>query len=163
MFAAVDFKNGQIGILDDRDGVVEYYKPSILKELMKKTGISIYGVEVDENINPIYTLDGLVVNLLYRRSTRIGKFRAVLLEKGELWGITFSSVIKESTVAFFDTSTSLSKHKYPSGQYITSYYAETLLSHHSALVLDTGVESWRLTLREMRELRVWLEYQLKQG
>ena len=89
-------------------------------------------------------------------------FRAVLLEKGELWGKTFSSVIKESTVAFFDTSTSLSKHKYPSGQYIASYYAETLLSHHSALVLDTEVESWRLTPREMRELRVWLEYQLKQ-
>lgn len=160
MFYAVDFKNGKIGIWDNSDNTVEYYSLVELKKAIKQLGVDVYGVELDEDVNPIYTLNGLTINLLYRRSTRIGNFRIALLREGERWGRTFSSIIKEPTIAFFDTSTSLPLHRYPSGQYITSYYARGIIELNNGLILDTDVDSWKLSKRDIDELKKWVIYQL---
>lgn len=160
MFYAVDFKDGKIGVWDDMDDTVEYWTPSALKNVIKKLGLEIYGVTIEENVNPIYTLDGLTVNLFYRHSTRVDRFRVVLLNTGEYWGRTFSSRVDKPTVAFFDTSTSFSKQKYPSGQYVASYYAETILGHKGGLILDTDVPDWKVNGDDIREIQIWLKYQL---
>ena len=65
MLEAVDFKDGKIGVYDNEDGSLEYASIESIKKALN-SGISIMGVVLDENINPIYTLDGLVVNLFYK-------------------------------------------------------------------------------------------------
>lgn len=160
MFYAVDFKDGKVGIWDNSDDTVEYYDIATLKQAIKYLGVDVYGVELDKDVNPIYTIGCLTINLLYRRSTRIGKFRIALLREGERWGCTFENVVKAPIVAFFDTSTSLSLHRYPSGQYVTSYYAESILELNNGLILDTDVDSWRLSKRDVDELKKWITYQL---
>ena len=166
MLAAVDYRNNMLGIYDTEDSVIEWYTPLQIKQIIKKTNLEIMGVSLDEKCNPIYTLDGLIVNLAYKythNSTIIGRFMFIILEEGEKWGRTFSSVIKRTTVAVFDLgSSNFPKMVYPCGQYITSYYAETLLSHKDGygLQFDTSVDSWKISARDMQELKGFLRHQL---
>lgn len=163
MLVAVDYKNGGVlGVYDSEDRTTEYISLKQVKQLIK-SGVEIYGVKLKEKTNPIYTLDGLQINLLYQHSTRIDRFRIALLPAGSLWGMTFSRVIDKPTVAFFDTSVDFPLSEYPSGQYISSYYAETLLQCNGGLMLDADVPEWKLDARDMWELKEWLGYQLKRG
>jgi hypothetical protein len=125
--------------------------------------IKIYGIKYKPNINPMYTVDGLQINLYYQNSTRVGNFRVALLKEGERWGRTFKSVIKEPTVAFFDTSvTTFPLDEYPSGQYVASYTAKILLKHDDdyGLLLDADVPEWSLTASDMYDIKQWLRTQL---
>jgi hypothetical protein len=60
-------------------------------------------------------------------------------------------------------ASSLSKMQYPSGQYVCSYYVETLLQHQKGmgLMFDTSVDDWKINARDMDELREYLEYQFR--
>lgn len=167
MYAATDFKDGKLGIYDSSDGVTEWYTPKQVKSMIKSYGLEIYGVTLDEKCNPMFTLDGLRVNLMYRyshKTTVIGRFMFVILTSSDFWGSSFSEEIKKPTVAIFDLGASNHpKSEYPSGQYITSYYAETLLKHEDGygLQFDTSVDLWKISARDMKELKMFLEYQLK--
>ena len=81
-FYAVDYKDNKLGVLDISDKVVEYYTISEIKSFIKD-GIVINGVVLDEKTNPIYTLDGLRVNLAYRNRKKFGKWVVCLLKSGD--------------------------------------------------------------------------------
>lgn len=160
MLAAVDFKDGKLGIFDSDDKTTEYITPNNLRNVLKSTSIEIQGVVLNESCNPMYTLSGLDVNLLYQNSFAIDHFNVVILKEGDYWGKTFSKRINKPTIAFFDNATSFSKMKYPMGQYITSYYAESLLDHNGGLLLDTSVDAWKVDAPSMRVIQSWIKNQL---
>lgn len=162
MFYAVDYKEGKIGVLDTDDNSVEYFGVDTIKYITKHYKAEIYGVTLAENINPKFTIRGLEINLYYRNAINLGRFKAVLLNKGDLWGCTFSKVISKPTVAIFDMESSLPKNKYPSGQYICSYYADTLLEHNDnfGLQFDTSVDSWKISSKDMQDLKMFLKSKL---
>ena len=161
MLAVTEYKNNKLGVWDSDDNTLEYYNPESIRHIVEDLGININGVILEPNINPMYTICGLTVNLLYRRSICIGKFRAALLQAGERWGSTFSSEIVKPTLAIFDMSTSLSRVKYPSGQYICSYYVDTFLNHEGSLKLDASVSSWYLSKKEVSSIKDWVSTNIK--
>ena len=155
-FYAIDFKDGKLGILDTNDKVVEYYSPEQIKSIIKG-GIVINGVVLNEETNPMYTIDGLKVNLAYKNHKKFGKWIVVLLKKGDKFGNTLSSCIDKETVLFYDSSVDWSKQEYPYGQYVTSYYLETLLGHNGRLCLDTSVSAWYVSAEDMNCIKNWLK------
>lgn len=160
MLAATRYKNGRICVWDSDDGSEGWYSPEKLANIIQKTGIVIDGVCYDKDSNPMFTIAGLQVNLYYRQSILLDKFRVAFLPKGDRWGSTFSSEVKEHSVAVFDSDTTLDPHVYPSGQYIATYYARTMLQTTSGLVLEASVPSWRLTAEEVEQVKAWLEVQI---
>lgn len=157
MFYAVEYKSKLIGVLDTDDNSIEYYDPDAIKEFIK-LGIEIYGITLAEDSNPMFTVNGLVINLYYLRSTQVGQFKVALLVPDDRWGKTFRTIVNAPTLAFFDTSTSLSKKEYPSGQYISSYYLETLLSHNSGLILNAEVPDWKISASDINSIKEWASY-----
>lgn len=155
-FYAIDFKDRKLGVLDKFDKVVEYYTLDQIKSFIKD-GIIINGVTLDEKTNPIYTLNGLKVNLAYRKHKKFGKWIVAVLKSGDKYGSTLSSCVKEDTVMFYDSSVSWSKQEYPFGQFISSYYLQTLLEHTGGLSLDASIPSWCVDAKTFKEIREWLE------
>lgn len=154
-FVAVDYRDGKLGILDKTDNVEEYYNPERIK-IFIKDGIVIDGVTLDEKLNPMYTINGLTVNLAYKNHNKFGKWVVALLRKGDKYGNTLSSSIKRDTVFFYDSSVNWSKQKYPFGQFVTSYDLKTIIMHNGSLVLDASVESWCVNAKDMRDIVLWL-------
>ena len=81
------------------------------------------GVVLNEETNPMYTIDGLKVNLAYKNHKKFGKWIVVLLKKGD----SPLALIKKQFYLLIGVN----------GQYVTSYYLETLLGHNGRLCLDT--------------------------
>ena len=159
MFYLVSFNGDKFSVLDDTTGDIEKVSIDKLKSALK-LGIEIYGAVLDENINPIYTINGISVNLAYRTCTRVNKYRVALLRKGDRYGSKLSCIVKEPTVFFYDTSVDWDLRKYPCGQFITSYSAKTLLKHKGGLMLDTSVPEWTVEPYEIEDIKRWLSYQL---
>lgn len=156
-FYAVDYKDNKLGILDTSDNVVEYYSTDNIINFIKD-GITIYGVLYTPEINSMYTINGLTVNLAYRRHKKVGKWIVVLLKQGDKWGTTLECSVKEDTLYFYDSSVKWDKHKYPFGQFVASYYLNTILqgNNSSSLCLDASIKSWFVTKEEMEEIIAWL-------
>lgn len=157
-FYAVDYKDGKLGILDTKDNVTEYYTTSDIVKFLKD-GIVINGVLYEPEVNKKFTLDGLTINLAYRLHKKVGRWIVVLLRKGDRWGKRLSNKIEKDTLYFYDTSVNWSKNKYPFGQYVSSYYLETLLKEHDSnygLILDASVSSWKVSKEELEEVIDWL-------
>lgn len=156
MFYAIDFKNEKLGILDTTDKVVEYFTPSEIKQYLK-AGVVINGVVLDEKTNPLYTLEGLSVNLAYRTRKKFGKWIVVILKEGDRYGSSLSSTIKTDTVFFYDSSVGWDIVKYPYGQFVASYRLETLVKHDGGLCLDTSVPSWCISGEQWKSIKTWLD------
>ena len=160
MFYAVGFKNGKIGVLDTDDNTIDWFVPRRLRDIVV-SGFEIGGCTLSPGTNPIYTICGMEINLYYtgKNVMRVGngKFRVVLLKKGERWGRTFSTVVNKPTVFFFDTD--YADLKNPSGSFIASYYAETLLKHNLdfPLVLNKEVSDWKISSEDMQNIIFWLK------
>lgn len=166
MYAVTDFNEGKLAIYDTDDGVTEWYTPKQVKSMIKEYGLEIMGVTVDEKCNPIFTLDGLEVNLMYKyshKTTVIDRFLFVILTQRDKWGKTFSFDINKPTVAVFDLGAkNFSKQKYPSGQYVASYHIDSILRHEDGcgIQFDTSVDSWKISARDVKDLKEFLKYQL---
>ena len=157
-FYAVDYKDNKLGILDKEDGVVDYYSPTEIKEIIKKYNITINGVKVlEENYNPLLCLDGLQVNLAYRNFKKFGKWIVVLLRNGDRFGLSLSSRVTGDTVLFYDTSVNWSKQEYPYGQYVSSYYLDSILEHEGKLKLQADIPSWAVSKEHMLKIKDWLK------
>lgn len=156
-FYAVDFKDGKLGILDTSDKIVEYYTPSEVKDIIKRHDFVINGVSVlDEKTNPMFSLDGLKINLAYRTHKKFGRWIVALLREGDRYGSTLSSVVKKDTVFFYDSSVSWSRQEYPYGQFVSSYYLDTIFDHEGGLCLDASVSSWVIDSETMDSILDWL-------
>ena len=156
-FYAVDYKDGKLGVLDTNDKVTEYFTVSEIKKYLKD-GIIINGVIFEPEVNPMFTLDGLTVNLAYKKHKKVGKWIVALLKKGDKCGTSLGSTVKEDTLHFYDSSVKWSKNKYPFGQFVSSYYLKTILEHNCnyGLNLDSSVESWKVSKEEFSEIVDWL-------
>lgn len=156
-FYAVDYRDGKLGVLDTSDKVTEYFTTAEIKKYLKD-GIVINGVIFEPETNPMYTLDGLTVNLAYKRHKKVGKWIVVLLKEGDKWGTSLGSTIKEDALYFYDSSVNWSKNKYPFGQFVSSYNLKTILEHdyNYGLSLDASVESWKVSKEELSKIVDWL-------
>lgn len=170
MLEAVDFKDGKIGVYDSDDASLEYLTIKDIKVALD-LGLQMMGVTLEANLNPIYTLQGLTVNLNYKNLPQlkdkyainvIGRFKFVLLDRGNYTGVKYDKEIKNPTVMVYDLGVNFPKMKFPSGQYVSSYYAVTLLYHNdsSGLMFDTDVDAWKINAMEVRYLKEWLRYVL---
>lgn len=168
MLEAVDFKDGKIGVYDTDDSSIEYASTTDIKKALD-AGISVMGVTVEEDLNPMYTLDGLTVNLYYQNIPQLSeryainvldRFKFVLFNTGNRVGIKFKGVVKKPTVFVYDLGSNFPKYKYPCGQFICSYYAETLLGHdrNSGLIFDMDVSDWKIGAKDMQQLNVWIKH-----
>lgn len=156
-FYAVDYRDGKLGVLDTSDKVTEYFTTAEIKKYLKD-GIVINGVIFEPENKPMYTLDGLNVNLAYKRHKKVGKWIVVLLKEGDKWGASLGYTVKEDTLYFYDSSVKWSKNKYPFGQFVSSYNLKTILEHdyNYGLSLDASVDSWKVSKEELSEIVDWL-------
>jgi hypothetical protein len=154
MFYVVSCDGVRIGVLDTDDHTIEQYTTKEIKHFIKDLGITINGIKVDERMNAMHAVDGMQINLFYENSVVIEHFRVIILNAGDRWGTTFKTVINKPTVAFFDVNTTLPEVYYPSGQYIASYYVDTLLGHNpnSSLILNAEVPNWRMSSHGVAQL-----------
>ena len=168
MLEAVDFKDGKIGILDTEDGSIEYASTTDIKKVLD-LGIKVVGITIEADLNPIYTLDRLTVNLYYQNIPQLSdrysinvldRFKFVLLNKGNRVGVKFKGVVEKPTVFVYDLGSNFPKYKFPCGQFICSYYAETLLGHNknSGLIFDADVPDWRISAKDMQQLNIWIKH-----
>lgn len=155
-FSAIDCKGDKIGVLDETDKVVEYYTPSELKSFIKD-GVVINGVTLAEDINPIYTLDGLSFDLAYKNHNSFGKWTVAVLKSGDRYGITLASTVKTDTVRFYsNTPKGFSKPSHPLGQFVSSYHLVDILNHRGMLKLQADVPAWTVDAKTMSEISKWL-------
>ena len=155
MYYAVDFKEGKLGILNTSSKTVEFFTPEKIKEILK-SGIIINGITLAEELNPIYTISGLKVNLAYRNHKKFGKWIVCVLKAGDKYGRSLSSTVNQDTVFFYDTSVDWNVQEYPYGQFVASYYLETILEHKGGLCFDAGVPSWGINGAMIESVKTWL-------
>lgn len=155
-FSAIDCKGDKIGVLDETDKVVEYYTPSELKSFLKD-GVIINGVTLAEDINPIFTLDGLEFDLAYKNHNSFGKWTVAVLKEGDKFGRTLASTVKTDTVMFYsNTSKGFSKPSHPLGQFVSSYRLVDIVNHRGVLKLQADVPAWTIDAKTMDEINKWL-------
>ena len=90
---------------------------------------------------------------------QIDKFNLRIVRKGDHYGrdncLTHNK--PEPLVEFYDV-------RYPHtelGQFVTRYYAETLLEmEDTGLCLDGGVPNWSVSRNDMRIVRAWVSQQV---
>lgn len=159
MYKVIDYKDNKLGILDTDDEKIEYFDPKGIKAVLKAyPDLTVYGITLAEDVNPIYTLDGLEVNLWYPINTRVGRWCVCLLKPGDYYGRSLSSKVEKPTVHFYDTgSENFPKAEYPVGQFVSSYYASTLLSHGSKEE-DHSTEGLLSKLQEFIAIKDGVEY-----
>lgn len=124
-----------------------------VKEFLRRGG-TITGVTLKEDVNPIFTADGMDINPSYTDNVAfIGKWAVVCLRKGDYaYTKTFNNVLDKDTIYFFDTSVDWDKDKYPLGQFVASYFVSTLMNHHGKLRLQADIPSWTVSELEMIEV-----------
>lgn len=157
MFYAVNYRDGKVAIYDDEDQSIEWWSTKDLKELLFYNEVKIMGLTLAEKLNPIYTVDGLVINPYYLDSVNVGRFRVSFLKKGVLTGRTFQYPVKQDSISFYDRE-SFTFEEYPNGQLIATYHLDSIVNHNAeyGLVLDASVRSWRLNPSELKAVQDWL-------
>lgn len=154
-FFVVNASDNSLMILDKLDGVVEEYSVDDIKRILK-SGIRICGVEISDT-NPIFTFNGLNVNIYYPKHKKFGKFYVVYLNKGDRIGSSLSSVVKEPSIMFYDsTASNFDRHMYPFGQPLYSYYVRSILDSKGGLIIDNDVPSWNVDAETMDKIRSWI-------
>ena len=93
-----------------------------------------------------------------------GYFNVRILRKGEKYGLEDCLTHKERKplVEFYDYRHRDDK-EWKRGQFVSRYYAETLLKHdlNFGLSLDGGVPEWTVSAESMREILAWLRLELR--
>lgn len=93
-----------------------------------------------------------------------GHFNVRILRKGEKYGLEDCLTHKERKllVEFYDYRYRDDK-EWKRGQFVSRYYAETLLKHdlNFGLSLDGGVPEWTVSAESMREILAWLRQELR--
>ncbi len=88
-------------------------------------------------------------------------FNVHIIRKGDSWGRTNSLIHDEDTpmIEFYDTRYDHT----PLGQFVSTYYADTLFNRdpHSGLDLDSGIPSWTVDGDAMNQVIEWLQSELK--
>lgn len=136
MYIVTDYKKGELGILDTSDNKVEYFNPKYVKEYFIKRGVVISGITLAEDVNPMFTVDGLEINISYPH-VKYGKWTIAVLKDGTHYGRSLSSVISGKSVAhIYDNSKASISN--PLGFLWASYYLEDILNAKGNLILDMG-------------------------
>jgi hypothetical protein len=88
-------------------------------------------------------------------------FAVRLVRKGDRYGLhgCLTHDIDEPLVEFYDTrydhnSDWLEEFK---GQFVSRYYAETMLKHTGGLCLDGGISDWQVSAGNMAQIKNWLK------
>lgn len=93
-----------------------------------------------------------------------GHFNVRILRKGEKYGLKECLTHKEckTLVEFYDYRHRNDK-EWKRGQFVSRYYAETLLEHdvNFGLSLDGGIPEWTVSADYMREILAWLRQELR--
>lgn len=93
-----------------------------------------------------------------------GSFNVRILRKGEKYGLEDCLTHKERKplVEFYDYRHRDDK-EWKRGQFVSRYYAETILKHdlNFGLSLDGGVPAWTVSAESMREILAWLRQELR--
>jgi len=85
------------------------------------------------------------------------KFRVRLLSPGDAYGRQDCFTADEVLVEFYDRTQD--PIKFPQGQFISRYYASTLLkseAHVKGLCLHGGIPSWNVDAKTMAEIINWI-------
>ena len=93
-----------------------------------------------------------------------GHFNVRILRKGEKYGLKNGLTHKVFTplVEFYDYRHRNDK-EWKRGQFVSRYYAETILDHdpNSVLSLDGGIPEWTVSAESMQEILAWLRQELR--
>ena len=93
-----------------------------------------------------------------------GHFNVRILRKGEKYGLEECLTHKERKplVEFYDYRHRDDK-EWKRGQFVSRYYAETILEHdlNFGLSLDGGIPGWTVSTESMREILTWLRQELR--
>lgn len=93
-----------------------------------------------------------------------GHFNVRVLRKGEKYGLEDCLTHKERKplVEFYDYRHRNDK-EWKRGQFVSSYYAETILDHdpNSVLSLDGDIPEWTVSAESMQEILAWLRQELR--
>lgn len=93
-----------------------------------------------------------------------GHFNVRVLRQGEKYGLEDCLTHKERKplVEFYDYRHRNDK-EWKRGQFVSRYYAETILEHNLnfGLSLDGGVPEWTVSAESMREILAWLRQELR--
>ena len=93
-----------------------------------------------------------------------GYFNVRILHKGEKYGLEDCLIHKERKplVEFYDYR-HRNNQEWKRGQFVSRYYAETILEHdpNNALSLDGGIPAWTVPPASMREILAWLLQELQ--
>ena len=148
MYMLVDYKKGEFGIKDTEDGKIEYFSPVYVRENFIKRGVSILGIKYTPDINPMYTVAGMTVNIVYRH-VEYGKWTVAVLNTGEYIGSSLSTCVSKPTVIVYNNQYNFT----PLGQQWGSYYLDTFMAHKGKLVLDygSGMEIDELSIRRLQQ------------
>ena len=93
-----------------------------------------------------------------------GHFNVRILRKGEKYGLEDCLIHKERKplVEFYDYRHRNDK-EWKRGQFVSRYYAATILEHdpNFGLLLDNGVPAWTVSAESMRDILEWLRQELR--
>ena len=159
MFKAIDCRNNKIGVLDTADETIEWYTPSQLRVILEQYRIIIQGVSMVGD--SAFSVEGLSFNFNYLCKTKIGRWWVVVLNRGSQTGATLSNIIQKPTVLFYDSSVDWDKLVCPLGQFVASYYCDTILTHRDDLILDASIPEWRVTREEMTLVKDFIRRNMK--
>lgn len=93
-----------------------------------------------------------------------GNFNVRILRQGESYGLCdcLTHEERKPLVEFYDYR-HRNNQEWKRGQFVSRYYAETILEHdpNNALSLDGGIPAWTVPPASMREILAWLLQELR--
>lgn len=93
-----------------------------------------------------------------------GNFNVRILRQGESYGLCdcLTHEERKPLVEFYDYR-HRNDQEWKRGQFVSRYYAETILEHNpnNALSLDGGIPAWTVPPVSMREILAWLLQELQ--
>jgi hypothetical protein len=87
---------------------------------------------------------------------KVGIFNVCIVRQGETYGRdgVFTHTKPEPLVEFYDSR--YTEGFTPKGQFVTRYYAGTLILHDGALSLDLEIPEWSLTSEEFARVKEYV-------
>ena len=96
---------------------------------------------------------------------QVEKFNVRFVKTGDRYGLKDCLINDKAPMVEFWDSTKWDADFSSRGQFVSRYYASTLLErpHHLGLCLDGGVPEWSISAEDMEEVLNYIEKEMKSG
>lgn len=155
MIVVVNRTNKGFILLNEETMTKQSLSVKTTEDLIKRGLANITGVRLAPELNPMWRIGGMDVQIYRPFNVICGRFNICFCRRGIAYGRTLKSKYEVDTIEVYDL-TNQGKDNI-NGLYIASYAYKTFASHRGRLYLYSDVPAWVIVPEELNAIRKKLE------